>query len=276
MDEPEKYVAEFLKQHDRDRYFSTLILKEPHRHAVQALYAFSAEVAAIPARVSEPGPGEIRLQWWKDALEGDGHGVVGKNPVAAALLKAIQDYNLPVGPLVRLIAARRFDLYQDPMPDMETFEGYAGETNSVLYQYAATILCDGSPLENGNAAGHLGVAHALVGHIRAFGHNAARGRIFLPWSAFAANGVSERQIFSGEETTGLFQAIGLLTETATEYLEKARTEIRDLSQKARPAFAMLPVLDAQLRHLERNRKTCLRAPNRPADWQKILHIMFWR
>ena len=48
-------------------------------------------------------------------------------------------------PLLRLIAARRFDLYDDPMPDLATFEGYAGETVSVLYQLAAMILNGGEP-----------------------------------------------------------------------------------------------------------------------------------
>ena len=96
-------------------------------------------------------------------------------------------------PLLRLIAARRFDLYDDPMPDLASFEGYAGETVSVLYQLAAMILNGGGPVETGDAAGHLGVAHALIGHLRAFGYNASQGRIFLPWSVFAANGVDARR-----------------------------------------------------------------------------------
>ena len=34
-----------------------------------ALYGFAAEIARIPDQVSEPTLGEIRLQWWRDALQ---------------------------------------------------------------------------------------------------------------------------------------------------------------------------------------------------------------
>src|SRR6478735_1400040 len=109
------YVANFLRDADRDRYYAALLLNEPERAAVQALYAFSADVASIRDRAREPTAGEIRLQWWADALKGVGHGNVRQNPLAAALLDAITRYGLPSGPLLRLVAARRFDLYQDPM-----------------------------------------------------------------------------------------------------------------------------------------------------------------
>ena len=39
-------------------------------------------------RIREALPGEIRLQWWRDVLEGRSAG--GGHPVAAALLDAIE------------------------------------------------------------------------------------------------------------------------------------------------------------------------------------------
>src|SRR5690606_40306165 len=134
-------------------------------------------------------------------------------------------------------AARRFDLYDDPMPDVLSFEGYAGETASVLYQLAAMVLNDGRELESGDAAGHLGVAHALVGHLRAFGLNASRGRLFLPLSVFAANGVTEGEIFSGTVSEGLLAAHHQLTELAREHLDKADAAIGRLPRPLRSAFA---------------------------------------
>src|SRR6478752_7032777 len=132
------HVADFLKANDRDRYFASLVLPEPQREEIQSLYAFNADVATIRDRAREPAPGEIRLQWWVDAITGDGHGAVRANPIADGLLTAIETYKLPASvALQRLLAARRFDLYDDPMPDVQSFEGYAGETVSVLYQLSA-------------------------------------------------------------------------------------------------------------------------------------------
>ena len=232
MSEAGGYAASFLREADKDRYFATLLLQPAAREAVQALYAFAADVASIRDRAREPAAGEIRLQWWVDALKGEGHGNVRQNPLAAALLDAIAAYSLPAGPLLRLLAARRFDLYHDPMPDVPSFEGYAGETVSVLYQLAAMVLNGGAEVETGDAAGHLGVAHALVGHLRAFGYNASSGRLFLPLSIFAANGVTEGEILAGRKSEGLLAALAQVADLAEEHLGKADAAIRALPRSA--------------------------------------------
>ncbi len=272
---PADPVAETLRALDRDRYHASLAIPAEKRSAVQALWTFSAEVAAIRERVSEPGPGEIRLQWWVDALEGEGHGDVRRNPIAAALLDAKAEYRLQAGPLLRLLAARRFDLYQDPMPDLETFEGYAGEVASVLYQYAAIILNEGQPVEPGDAAGHLGVADALIGHVRAFGYNASRTQLFLPLPVFDAHGVSEQQIFSGQTTPGLVAARAQLLDLAGEHLEKAGKSISALPKQLRPAFAAIAPLRLQLRRLQSASADAFAAAPPLADWRKIGSIMLW-
>ena len=46
-------------------------------------------------RVREPMPGEIRLQWWRDVLNGERAGEAAANPVAAALIETIARFALP-------------------------------------------------------------------------------------------------------------------------------------------------------------------------------------
>lgn len=268
------HAAADLRTNDRDRYLATLVLNGGGRDAVTALYAFNADVASVRDRVTNPAPGEIRLQWWADAVDGEGHGDVRQNPVADALLDTMARYRIPAGTLQRLIAARRFDLYDDPMPDLESFEGYAGETTSTLYQLAAMILNDGEPVETGDAAGHLGVAHAMIGHIRAFGYTASQGRIMLPWSILAANGVQEREIFSGQEGEGLVEALGQITELAQGHLAKAEAAIAALPSHLKPAFAPIAVLKAQLARLDKSPNAFAPAADEP-DWRKITRLMWW-
>ncbi|WDR03347.1 phytoene/squalene synthase family protein [Devosia algicola] len=270
-------TADFLREHDRDRYLSTLVLRATERDATTALLAFNADVAAIRSRVSEPAPGEIRLQWWNDALSGAGHGAVHSNPVADCLLAALDQYEIPVGTLQRLLGARRFDLYDDPMPDLESFEGYAGETASSLYQIVAMILNQGQVLETGDAAGHLGVAHAMIGHIRSFGLNASMGRLFLPWSIFDANGVTETEILSGVASEGVLESLGQLTDMAAGHLDKAQAAIIQLPGHLRPAFAAIATLRAQHRQLAKSAGPYA-VPHDIADWRKIvgMAIFAWR
>ncbi|WP_169194104.1 phytoene/squalene synthase family protein [Devosia sp. MC1541] len=268
------HAADLLRTADPDRYLSTLVLPAKARPYIAALYAFNADVAGIRDRVSGPAPGEVRLQWWSDALTGEGHGEVRQNPIADALLQTIEKFNLPTGTFLRLIGARRFDLYDDPMPDLETFEGYAGETASTLLQLSAMVLNEGNSVETGDAAGHLGVAQALIGHMRALGYVSAQGRIMLPWSLLQANGVQETELFRGQNSEGLHAAFSQLGEIASEHLVKARDAIALLPASLRPAFAIVTLLEKQLAQVIENTNAFAVASD-SAAWQKIAKLTYW-
>lgn len=155
--------AELVRTHDRDRYLSSFFAPDDRRPHLLALYAFNAEVVRIPAMVSEPAIGLIRLQWWRDTLEdlyagdeGGGH------PVASALRLAIEAGGLPRQALLDLVTAHEFDLYADPMPDLVTLEAYLGETQSRLMLMAAMILAPEQAFRASEAAGLAGVASGLA------------------------------------------------------------------------------------------------------------------
>jgi phytoene synthase len=270
-----EHVLSFLRENDRDRYLAALIVPADKRAAVAALHAFNTDVAMIRERVQTPAPGEIRLQWWNDALSGDGHGAVRQNPLAAGLLDTIEPYRLPIGTFQRLLGARRFDLYDDAMPDVESFEGYAGETNGSVLQLAGMVLNGGEQLENGDAAGHLGVAQAYIGHVRAFGFYAARGRIMLPWSVLAANGVNEGEIFAGTASEGLVESLGQFLDMARDHLDKSDAAISQLPASVRPAFAITAILRVQLDRVAQRADPFLVSADL-ADWQKIASLVWWR
>ena len=269
------HSAEFLKQHDIDRYYSTLILPESVASDVRALYAFSADVAQIRERISEPGPGEIRLQYWLDLLSGTEHGDTAQNPLAHVLMQVIDRYDLPTGPLRRLLAARRFDLYDDPMGDMAAFEGYAGETNSILYQLATLIVNGGNDAKSADAAGHLGVAHAIIGHLRILAITAGRGQIYLPWALFEQNGVREPDYFAGNATPQIIATCTQLRQMAQDHLQKAATEIANLDQKIRPVFVQISVLQGQLERLAEFENIPFAPTPDFANYQKIAKIVWW-
>src|SRR6185312_1066980 len=118
------FCADLVRRHDFVRYASALFVPADKRRALLALYAFNVEISRIRDQVSQPLPGEVRMQWWTDVLEGTDHGGVEGNPVAAELLRAIHDFGLPTEPLLRLIDEHQFDLYNDPMPTLAALEGY--------------------------------------------------------------------------------------------------------------------------------------------------------
>jgi phytoene synthase len=90
------FCAELVRTHDFARYASTLLVPAAERRALLALYAFNVEISRVHVQVSQPLPGEVRLQWWMDMLAGHGHGGIEGNPVAAELLRTVERGRLPV------------------------------------------------------------------------------------------------------------------------------------------------------------------------------------
>src|SRR5690348_14103782 len=113
-----------VRMEDRDRYLSALFAPADKRKHLFALYALNIEIARIPELVREPAMGEIRLQWWRDALDGIAAGDVARNPVANALLDTMKRFNLSRGLVFELIDARTFDFYGEPMGSLARLETY--------------------------------------------------------------------------------------------------------------------------------------------------------
>ena len=79
------HCESLLREADKDRYLSSLFApadKRPHLHA---LYALVSEISSVRDKVREPMPGEIRMQWWMDALDGSPCGDAKANPVFCAV-----------------------------------------------------------------------------------------------------------------------------------------------------------------------------------------------
>src|SRR5262245_49187144 len=116
------YCEALVRASDRDRFLTALFAPAERRAGLFALYAFNIEMARVREVVRDPVAGEIRLQWWSDALDGEARGDAEANPVAAALIAAVSRYGLPRERLKSLIAARRFDLYNEPMATLTELE----------------------------------------------------------------------------------------------------------------------------------------------------------
>src|SRR5262249_2518512 len=115
---------------DKDRFLSALFAPVEHRDALHALYAFNVELARIPELVKEPLAGEVRLQWWREAVAGERPGEARANPVASAFLDVINRYDLPPTPITEMIDARQLELDSELIGGLEQVEAYARHTAS--------------------------------------------------------------------------------------------------------------------------------------------------
>jgi 15-cis-phytoene synthase len=268
------YCQSLVREADPDRFFATLFAPAAARPALFALYAFNAEVARIRDHVSEPIPGEIRLTWWREVLEGERATEAVAHPVAGALLAAIRDYRLPAAPLARLTEARIFDLYDDPMPSVGDLEGYAGETSSVLLRLASLVVAGGEDPGGADVAGHGGVAYAIAGLLRALPFHASRGQIFLPVDVMARHGVRRDWVLAGRADDGLLSALAEMRALARHHLKTARAALGELKAVARPAFLPGALVEPYLEAMEGADYDPFRTPVEIAQWRRQFRL--WR
>jgi 15-cis-phytoene synthase len=262
-----------VREADRDRWLAALFVPENRRRNIFALNAYSIELARVRDIVHDPMPGEIRLQWWVDTVGGHGHGDVTGHPVAAAMLDTVSRFALPRAALASMAEARRFDLYDDPMPSLNDLEGYAGETASALIQQCAIVLAEGEDPRSSDASGHAGVAWALVGLMRALPVHARRGQCYLPIDLLARHGADPAMVRSATAQPAVAAALAELREHARHHLNRALAAILATDRRVRPAFVILGLIEPYLRALERQSDPFAAIAD-VAAWRKPLAL--WR
>lgn len=242
------YCLEQVRRFDRERYLCLLFAPEPARSRLVALYAFNLEVAKIRETVSEPLLGQIRLQWWRDALGEFGRGIVRAHPIAEALAAALRDSPVRPALLERLLVAREADLDDAPPTTLTAMEVYAAGTSGGLQQAALDALGIQSETADRAAAG-VGIAWALLGLLRAVPFQARQRRLRLPADLLAKEGVELDAVFEGQPGAGLRAVARAVDGRIGEHLAMARALARDVPRTALPAMLSAVLAESHRRRL---------------------------
>jgi len=270
--EASSFCAELVRSHDFVRYASSLFVPAAQRRALLALYAFNVEVSRVRAQVSQPLPGEMRLQWWSDMLVGMEHGSIVGHPVAAELLLAIQTWRLPVERLSRLIEEHQFDLYDDPMPTMAALEGYINDTSSALFSLACAVFTESSS-DIEHLARHAGLAQGIAQVMTLLPLDASRRQLFVPQQVLASHGCGIEDVFAGRESPNLRAAFDQLLNEARAHLTTAFELMATVPPEVRPVFLPLAQVRRDLARLLRADNDPF-APHSPSRFQTLWAL--WR
>ena len=262
-----------VRMADKDRFVAALFAPAEHRGALYALYAFNIEIARVREIIREPLAGEIRLQWWSDAIAGRAAGDAAANPVAAALLAAMARYRLPGELLTGLIAARRFDLYNDPMRELADFNDYASATSSAVIELSARILETDEVPALGRLALHAGLGYAIAGLLQAFPIHAGRGQLYLPLEVLERHGVELKEFAAKQATPGLRAAFAEMGRQARAHLAQAARLAEGMPEAVLPALLPVALARPLLDRMEREDYDPF-APVGIAPWRRQWRL--WR
>lgn len=267
-----------LRREDPDRWLGCLFLPADRRPHAHALYAFSHEIAGVGARVSEAMLGEIRFQWWREAIIGERAGEAAAHPIAAALVDTIATFDLPHDPLLTLIDARLFDLHDEPMPSLNALESYAKATASHLFRLADLIVAPQASDKLTTVADHAGIAYAMTGLLRALPWHQASGQIYLPLDILAARGMTEADLRAAKNAPALLAALADLRQIVRDHLQKfaAVSGALEPKERAMSGAVFLPVrlCEAYLRQMEQRGYDPFRSVIEVPQWRR--QWLLWR
>ena len=160
-------TRESLKQVDPDRYRAALMADAQRRDDLLILYAFHYELSKVPDVTSEPMLGQIRYEWWREAIDEIYSGKeVRRHEITTPLAELLRRTDVPRFWIDRLIDGRARDLDPQPFEDLGSAQSYARQTSGQLMQIAVRLIGG----ETDKDAAKAGEVWGLTGLARSYSY----------------------------------------------------------------------------------------------------------
>lgn len=268
-------VLESARTHARDRYLAALLAPREAREDMLVLAAYLGEVRRVPLLTQDAQIGEIRLQWWRDALA-DAHGATG-HPVADAMAEVARRRGLRGDLVLAPIEGASRELYEDGIRDAREFRLYADETEGAAIRLALAILSP-KPLPvaerraetAGRALASTHVALTLPQHL-------AHGRLPLP-RPLAGDVQDPRDCGPAEARVAASALVGGLADEADAALAQFRAERPALEAGSVAAFLPMALVAPYLAAVRRPGRDVLAEVADISPLSRVVRLWFahWR
>ncbi|MBM3584834.1 MAG: squalene/phytoene synthase family protein [Alphaproteobacteria bacterium] len=240
-----------VRRDDPDRYLATLFAPAEAREDLFALHALNDELARAGEVATEPLIGAMRLQWWRDALDGIDAGTPRRHPIVEALARGRARAVWTRPDLEALIDGRTNEEGAPAVPDLRSLEAHVAATAAVL----AGLALDGLGVRDAavrRACRHAALAYGLVGVLRSVPADARRGRVLLPRDLMAQRGLEPERIAASAAREARAAVTASVAELAGAHLLAARsTAIRPEARRALPVLLWATFARWDLRHFAR-------------------------
>jgi phytoene synthase len=254
----------------RDRYLCALLAPREAQDDLVTLAAFHGELARIPLMATDANVGEIRLQWWRDAIGATGTDVRTGNPVTDALLELAQRRALPAELLLAAVEGRSRELYEDGIRDETELADYAWEAEGATLALACGVLGVSAPeavlADAGTALALTRLALSLPLHL-------SHGRLPFPPESL---GPSSDPRGCGEKEAG--EAVRTLTaglaEGATAALARFQAAQGAVEKPGKSAFLPLALVVPYLAAVQRPKRDALREVADISPLSRVLRLWF--
>ncbi|MEQ1669404.1 MAG: squalene/phytoene synthase family protein [Hyphomicrobium sp.] len=219
-----------------DRYMAALLSPPEHRAGLIALAAFAADIEKISSQVTEPQIGEIRIQWWRDAISADA--ARSGHPVADELFEAVRRYGLPRVRIDDFLDAHVHALYADAPADDAQLQLELDLREGVLFALAAHVLGERD----------LNPSHGLI-HDAAQAYGLARLGLSLPYALSRGRVPLPPAYLSDAANPDWRRAIAEMSVRARDRLQHVSSAYRAQPAAVKTALLPLALVEPYLRAL---------------------------
>jgi phytoene synthase len=206
-------LAALVRQHDPDRFLTALFAPSGQRDILLVLYAFNHELARAREVASQPTLALIRLQWWREVIDGAHRRHVVATPLAAAIGAGL----LQRADLHALIDAREIEA-EPEIATVADWRAYVLAGAGGIAVAAARLLGAPEP----EALRPLGAAYGIAGSLRTVKLLAAHGRCLLPADLLAAQDLSLEAAIAAPDSAPVHVVLARLAEEGRALLRQAR------------------------------------------------------
>lgn len=173
----QSYCASEARRNDWERFICALFAPSEARESLFCLIAFNSELARTRDVVSQPLLGQIRLQWWRDAIasiygEAPPSAATATHPILVPLARAISTYSLERTLFDAMIDARSDELDEGGLGTngvgaVDVLDYLLSSSGSLARLQIAVLAKDATPsTDDIVAAEHANVAWGLIELVR--------------------------------------------------------------------------------------------------------------
>ncbi|KAI0127346.1 squalene/phytoene synthase [Xylariales sp. AK1849] len=256
-----RYCLDQLRKSDYDSFLIRNFIPKSRQDAYDALRAFNLELVRLPELVSNPTIGQMRMQFWRDAVNNTFAGKPPKEPIMILfhkVLSELSENNPESSPtsikfwLLRLINTREKYMDNRPFTSLAALEEYAENTYSTL-MYSALAALPIRSMHVDHLASHIGKACGIVAVLRGIpvlaapaptvkspqGLDVGGGRspvLLLPLDVMAEVGLREEDVYrQGPEAEGFKDVVFKIATRANDHLITAREMLKNIQAGENPS-----------------------------------------
>lgn len=265
---PDQYCQEKAASSGSSFYYSFLLLPEPRRKAIIALYAFCREVDDVVDAQSEDHIKKSKLNWWRSEIKAL-FGGQPQHPVTQALKPVIEQFNLPQEQFEEIIEGMEMDLTRHRYENFKELSLYCHRVASVVGLLSAEIF-GYQDRQTQKYAHDLGMAFQLTNILRDIHEDAQRDRIYIPQDELQQFQVSEQDILQGHTTDNFLKLMAFQIQRANDYYTKAYAKLPDPDRyPQRAGLIMAKIYQTTLDEIVKDGCRVLEHRVRLTTWRKL-------